>query len=388
MSAGARPLSGLRVIDLAGLPGAYGAMLLAGLGADVIKVEPPAGDDLRHLAPFSRDGGARESLWFAAFGQGKRSVVIDCAVAAGRDQLRRLLASADAVIESHPPGALDAMDLGYAATSLANPALLWAAVTPFGQSGPRRDWKGSNLIAWASSGVLYQTGFPDRPPVTPGGPVQLACHVASLNAAAGLLLALRARRVSGRGQLIDVSMQECCLAINPESGVPLSLDDGIHRRRSGNRRNATRPFGLYPAADGHVSLLIVQPAHWRLLAAWIHETTGDEAILEPAFEDLAFRFQAADIVDAATEALTVKFRKLHLFHEAQRRGIPLTPVNTVADIAADPHLAAAGFFETSEHPVLGTYMRPGPAFRTPPGWWSLGPAPLLGQHTGEVLASL
>ena len=373
---GGGPLAGIRVIDLAGLPAAYGTMLLAGLGADVVKVEPPEGDPLRHQAPFlERAEPPENSLWFAYLGQGKRSVVV-------RDdgELERLLAGADAVVDSSPP-------VLHAELRARHPELVWVAITPYGLDGPYRDRPGTNLTGWASSGVLYVTGFPDRPPVVPGGPVQMAYQLTALHAAGALLLALRARRQdpAGRGQVVDISVQECCLAMAPETGLPLFLDDRVHRDRPGNRRSVTRPFGLYPCKDGHVSFLVLGPAHWHAMAGWIHEVTGNEGILEDIFVDIAMRAEATEFIDEATEELCSGFTKLELFTEAQQRGIPCTPVNTVADLRADPHLEAVAYFEPTEHPALGSYRRPGPPFRFDHDWWQLARAPLLGEHTAELL---
>ena len=383
----ARPLQGVRVIDLAGLAGAYGTMLMAGLGADVVKVEPPEGDGLRRMPPLlDRVAAPENGLWWAYLGQGKRSVVIDRSSPADVAALASLIEKADVVVDTEAYGTWESLGVGPAHFVESNPGLVWVSITPFGRSGPRRDWKGSNLVAWAASGVLYTTGFPDRPPVVPGGPAQLACHVAAMNAVAGALLALRSRRLNqGKGQLVDISVQECALALAPETGVPLSLDDRVHRPRTGNRRDITRPFGLYPCNDGFVSFLVIQPGHWRALAQWIHEETGSDVFLDPAFEDLAVRREASEFVDEYVEQLCRPHNKLDLFREAQIRGIPCTPVNTIADITEDPHLQATGFFDQAEHPAIGPYRRPGAPFRDNHGWWSLSRAPLLGEHTEEVL---
>ena len=383
-----RPFAGLRVVELSSLPGAYGGMLLAGLGAEVIKVEPPEGDPLRRLEPTLPGVAAPEnSLWWAYLGQGRRSVVIE-PTPSGAEQLKWLLTSADIVLDDAPIDHWDASGCGPDAIEAVNPKVIWVSITPFGRTGPHRDWKGSNLIAWAACGVLYTTGFPDRPPVVPAGPVQLAYHVAALNAVIGAQLALRLRRANdGQGQRVDISMQEALLAIAPETGAPISLDDRVHRPRTGNRRDVTRPFGLYPCADGFVSFLVLQPNHWQAFAAWIAEVTGIDALTDEAFADMIVRREAGEFVDSSTEALTMGMTKLELFQEAQRRGIPCTPVNTIGDLRVDPHLAASGFFETVEHPAIGSYTRPGPPFRDNHGWWSLERAPLLGEHTAAILGS-
>jgi crotonobetainyl-CoA:carnitine CoA-transferase CaiB-like acyl-CoA transferase len=261
------------------------------------------------------------------------------------------------------------------------------AITPFGLTGPRREWAGSELVAWAASGVTFTLGFPDHAPVCLATPVQFAAHTTSLFAVNGAMLALRGVRQSGRGQVVDISMQECCLALAPETGVPMFLDDGIHRARPGNRRNVTRPWGLYPCADGFISYLIIQPAHWRAMAEWIAEETGMDAVLDDVFLDMHVRWEVSDFIDECTEALTLPRTKLDLFVEGQRRGIPTTPVNTIADLRADPHLASSGFWRNEEHPRLGTIPVPGAPFRVNHDWWRWTSAPTLGEHTADVLAA-
>jgi crotonobetainyl-CoA:carnitine CoA-transferase CaiB-like acyl-CoA transferase len=371
------PWEGLRVVELTGLTGAYATRMWAALGAEVIVAEPEDGHLLRHLPPFAPGvDGPDASLWWAFFGQGKRSVVAPAGSAA-RDAL---VASADVVITDVDP----AVDV----PAPAHDGQVVVAVSPFGLTGPRRGWRGSELVAWASAGIGITIGFPERPPVCPATPVQFAAHVTSLFAVDGAMLALRGVRRSGRGQVVDVSMQECCLALAPETGVSLFLDDGLRRGRPGNRRAVSRPWGLYPCTDGFVSFLVLQPAHWRAMAEWIVEETGMEAVLEEVFMDLHVRWEASDFIDECTELLTTQHTKLDLFVEGQRRGIPITPVNTVADLRSDPHLRSAGFWRDEEHPVLGTLTSPGAPFRVDHDWWTWASAPRLGEHTDEVLAAV
>jgi crotonobetainyl-CoA:carnitine CoA-transferase CaiB-like acyl-CoA transferase len=222
----------------------------------------------------------------------------------------------------------------------------------------------------------------------PAGQVQLGLHVASLCAATAALVALRARRRGGSGQLVDISMAESCQWVAAETASPVFLDDLVHRTRPGNRRPLTSPFGLYPCADGFVSFLVLQPAHWKAMAAWMHEVTGNEAVLDPVFEDIRVRYEAMEAIGEWTEDLTRQFTKLEIFLEGQRRGIPVTPVNTVADLRADPHLEATSFWHEEEHPALGTLSRPREPFRTVPDQWRDARAPLLGEHTAEVLGTV
>ena len=365
MSAG--PWAGLRVVELSGLTGAYATRMWAALGADVVVAEPADGHLLRHLPPFAPGpDGSETSLWWAFFGQGKQSVVAPPGSAARAE----LLATADVVIADVDPASDE--------PTLAHDRQVVVAVSPFGLTGPRRGWKGSELVAWASAGIAFTIGFPDRAPLCPATPVQFASHVTSLFAVNAAMLALRAVRQTGRGQVVDVSMQECCLSLAPETGVALFLDDGLRRVRPGNRRAVTRPWGLYPCADGFVSFLVLQPAHWREMAIWIAEVTGIDGVLDDVFSDLHVRWEVSDFIDDCTEQLTRPRTKLDLFIEGQRRGIPITPVNTVADLCNDPHLRGAGFWREEQHPDLGPVATAGAPFRVDHDWWHWTPAPALG----------
>jgi crotonobetainyl-CoA:carnitine CoA-transferase CaiB-like acyl-CoA transferase len=366
----------VRVVELTGLTGAYATRMWAALGADVVVAEPEDGHILRHLPPFAPAvTGAEASLWWAFFGQGKRSVVAPPGSAALDD----LLATADVVILDADPDA--------DAPTPAHDRQVVVAVSPFGLTGPRRAWRGSELVAWASAGIAFTIGFPDRAPLCPATPVQFASHVTSLVALNAAMLALRGVRRTGRGQVVDVSMQECCLALAPETGVALFLDDGLRRVRPGNRRAVTRPWGLYPCADGFVSFLVLQPAHWRAMAGWIAETTGIDGVLDEVFDDLHVRWEVSDFIDDCTESLTRSRTKLDLFREGQRRGIPITPVNTVADLCNDPHLRSAGFWRQEQHPLLGSVPTAGAPFRVDHDWWRWATAPTLGEHTASVAVS-
>lgn len=383
------PWTGTRVVDLSGVAGAYGTRTWAALGAEVIKVEPPSGNPMRRLAPLAADVAPPENgLWWAYFAAGTRSVVIDPSSDAGRTRLAALLRSADVVVDDRSPDDQNDPLTGREATRAANPRTVWVSITPFGLTGPRRAWRSNDFVGWASCGLTHTLGFPDRPPLAPAPTTQLGMHLCALNGVTAAMLALRARRRTGLGQTVDLSVQECLLAVAPETGVPLYLDDQVARPRAGNRRPVTSPFGIFPCADGFVAMLVLQPAHWQAMARWISEECDNDGVLDEVFNDLTVRNEASDAVDAWTEELTRQHTKLDLFVEAQRRGIPLTPVNTVADLRADPHLAAAGWWRSEDHPALGSYQVPGAPFRTSHDWWAWTRAPLLGEHTDAVLAEL
>lgn len=384
-----QPFDGLTVIDLSGLVGAYATRLLASLGADVIKIEPPNGSPLRRMTPFIDDAPQHErSLWWAYLAMGTRSVVIDITDDDQRNQLADLLQTADIVVDDHGPDILDVLGIGYEATKTTNPGVVWIAITPFGQTGPKRGWSSSNLVAWAASGVLYTVGFDDQPPVVPGGPAQMGMFTTSLHAATGAVLGLRGRRLTGAGQLVDLSLADSVLALSPEVGIPVFLDDQVHRARAGNRRTISRPFGIYPCSDGYVSILVLMPRHWEAMAGWVNEVCGNDAITDPVFSDMAVRGQTMELIDGWVEELTESMTLLEFFQEGQRRGIPITPVNTISSLRADPHLEFSDFWETTELPGGGTATIPGPPFRTDRNWWRNDRAPRLGEHTDETLLGL
>ena len=373
-----QPYSGLRILDLTGIAGAYGTRLFASLGAEVIKLEPAGGSPLRQLEPFLENAPDKErSLWWNYLAMGSKSVVVD--PMSRRESLQALIQSCDVIFDDQLPEVSKLSDFN------VSPKTIRVSVTPFGLNGSKRSWKSSNLIAWAASGVLYTTGFVDRPPVAPGGPAQLILHGTALNAIIGAQIALRMRKLTGLGQNVDISMQEVGLSMAPEMGVPMLLDDRVHRERTGNRRDLGRPFGLYPCADGYVSIVVLMPQHWEATAKWIHEETDNDTILDDVFRDPSVRTETKELLDAWVEELTMKKSRLELFEEGQSRGIPITPVNTISALANDRHLAASGYWETVELPTGESAKIPGAPFRTNQNWWESARAPFLGEHTNEFI---
>lgn len=364
-----KALSGMRVVECCDGLGAYAGKLLADLGAEVIKVEPPGGCRERHMPPMVQDrDGRSHSLFFAFMGSNKRSVCIDNSKAADIVLLERLVARADVLLENPPHGV---------AAGKSHPGLIRVTLTAFGHSGAHAHWQGSDLVAWASSGALATNGDPDRSPVMPAGLLMLAETMASINAAAGALLAWRARRLFGMGQHVEISVQEAALAVSCEVGLPLILDDLMVWPRQGNRRPMVRPFGLYPTQDGWASIVVIQPQHWQAWAAWLKERCQIEEASDPQYQELMGRIMNLDLMDRWTEQLSCSYTKQALFEEGQRRGVPITPVNTIEDILGDRHLAQRGFWATLAHPMLGDLRLPGMPYRLSATPGEVGLAPEL-----------
>ncbi len=409
------PLSGLRVLELAGQAGAYCGKLLADLGADAIKVEPPEGDPARRIPPFFHDDPHPEkSLYFFAFNTSKRSITLDIGKADGQALFRRLAQKADVIIETYPPGYMDGLGLGYQALSRANPGLIYCSITGFGLSGPRAHWQASDLIAVAMSGMMYLAGFPEDPPNRPYG--DQAYYCASIQACTGILTALLYRDRTGLGQLVEVSMQEA-LSMNQETAMQYwDLRQELRRRQGEGRRLPSGEWfrvpglGTYECADGHVFLMIGLPgfgAPLTTLIDWMAEEGMAEDLTDPRWKEIfaqidlrliAVLLQSPDVslaqewvprfrhVDPIIERFIRTKPKHVLYEEGQRRGLLIAPVNTPKDVVENPQLNARGFFQEVAHPELGATIRyPGPPYRlglTPARIWRRPPR--IGEHNLEV----
>ncbi|HJO24650.1 MAG: CoA transferase [Myxococcota bacterium] len=378
-------LGGRRVLELADEKGAYCGKLLADMGADVIKIERPGGDATRWIPPFIGDEPDLDgSLAFLYANTSKRGVTLDLERPEGQALFRALARTADLVVETLPPGTLDDLGLGYANLRPENPGLVLTSITGFGQTGPRRSFASSDLVASALGGSMFVTGEEEDPPVRLAG--SQAYLAASTTAAASSMIALYHSTASGAGQHVDISVQEVAASVSHICGVGKWLDDGIIPRRCGSGLVASTPSGTYACRDGMVYLMVNRPLHWQALAEWIHEATGNEEVLDPMFEGPSSnRLAHRELLDVFIGDLTAQFGAEDFYHEAQRRHLAVTPVNTATAVARDPHLAARGYFVAVEHPTAGPLKQPGAPFRhseTP--WRITRPAPGVGQHNEEI----
>jgi crotonobetainyl-CoA:carnitine CoA-transferase CaiB-like acyl-CoA transferase len=321
----------LRVLDLADVSGVFCTRLLVGLGAEVIRIEPPGGDPLR----------ARDALAFAHWNAGKRSVTVDLEAPGDAARFLRLAAGADVVVETFPPGQLDALGLGWPTLRAVNPALVLVSVTPFGQTGPRAAWRGTNLTLSALGGMTWLSGPPDGPPLNP--PREQAYHLAGVNAAIGTLLALRGRRITGRGQHVEVSVQEA-VAATLEYGALRYIHEGVVHCRTGHRYPHV-PHGVFPARDGFVAGGFGGSSRmWDGLLAWLREAGQAGDLDQPRFADETVRLAERAHVFSIIEAFTRGFGKAEFCQEAQRRRLPWAPVDSAVDLASSAQLEARGFF--------------------------------------------
>ncbi len=383
--AGEGALGGRRVLELADEKGVYCGKLFADMGADVVKIERPGGDATRAIPPFRHDRPDPDgSLFFLYMNTSKRGVTLDLEQPEGQALFRRLVATADLVIETFAPGYLDGLGLGYQALRAERPGLVLTSITGFGQTGPCRDFASSDLVANALGGALYVTGEAEDPPVTLAG--EPAHVMASTYAAVASLIALQHAAATGAGQHVDISVEETTASVTHICGAGKWLDDHIVPRRGGTGLFASVPSGAYPCKDGLVYLMVNRPLHWAALARWIHEVTGNQAVLSPLFEGPSSnRYADREMIDVAIAELTSRFTVAEVYHEGQRRHLAFTPVNTAAALARDPHLAARGYFVDAERPAAGRVRYPGAPYRPGVTPWAIArPAPRVGEHNAEV----
>ena len=364
-------LSGLRVLDFADQSGALAGRLLAGLGADVVLVEPPDGSPLRRIPPFF-DGGdeGERSLFFWFYAAGKRSLVLDRSDPAALDRLAR---HADVVIETGPSGSSDVL-------SAAHTRLVVASITPFGQRGPYRDWRASDLVAQAMGGMLAVSGRADGPPLHSLG--LQAYHQAGVLAATGILAALLSRDQTGRGQHVDVSLQ-AAVAASLEHVPGFFHQDGRVPRRQGTL-HWTRFFKVGRCKDGWV--LHCTLGDWTSLIEWVKADGLGADIDEPEMEEPMHRQRMAERIFPVLDAWAARYTVAELYQGAQLRRIPYAAVRAPEALLSDAHLDERGFFVPIEHPGLGrTVPFPGAAFRIGDTRWRVTGPPRLDEHRDAVL---
>ena len=374
-----QPLEGLRVLELGTFVSApYCGKLFAGYGADLIKVEPPGGDVSRLHGPFPGDITDPEaSPLFMYLNTGKRSVVLDPRTPPGRDAILRLAAESDVVIENTRPADMVELRLTYDDIKSVNPAATVISITPFGQTGPYADYRANNLVSFAMGGQMFITGSQEGGPLKNGG--YQADYQGGLNGfSAGMLAVLAAER-DGTGQHVDVSMMQCMAPIL-EAGIPMYSYLGVWNPvRRGNHMASF--VAIYPCIDGHIGVHAMA-RNWKPLT----EAMGRPDLLtDERFATQVSRFRHNDELMAEFYAWAATVKKHEIYERAGETRAPIAFVHTMQDILESPQYNDRGFLETISHPVAGEARYPGPP------WWmgsdgrSSGRAPLLGEHTEEVL---
>jgi len=375
------PLDGLRVIDLTRIvAGPYCTMMLGDMGAEVLKIEEPAqGDDARAWAPFIGGTGS----FFLALNRSKKSVALDLKSPAGADALRRLVESADVLIENFRPGSLAELGFDYAAASKANPRLIYCSISGYGQTGPAAQLPGYDAVIQGEAGIMDMTGFPDGAPTRVG--VAITDYLAGLYAVQGILLALRDRESSGLGQHVDISLFEAMLSV---MRLPLSvlLATGSDPTRVGNDHLNIAPYEPLQASDGLIIVAVANPGLWARFC----DAIGRPGLRDdPRFVTNTLRVANRAALKQAIEAVFSHFTVAEISARLQAKNVPCGRVRSIGDAVAHPQVAARAIVVAQEHPAIGRIETLAPVVRLSrtPADVRL-PPPALGEHTAEVLADL
>lgn len=372
-------LEGITVLDLGPeIAAPFCSRLLADYGADVVKVEPPnVGDPARHMGPYAGDApNLEKSIPFLYLNTNKRGITLDIGSAAGRGVLSDLVESADVVVQGFSPSESEALGLDFKTLGESNPGVVVTSITPFGLSGPYRDYSATDIVTCAISGLMYHSGDSDREPLR--NALSQSLYVAGANAAVATVAALFHRMATGRGQQVDVSVVEC-LATHLVQAAPFYDYMGAIKGRRQVRGSGFEE--LMPARDGYVVPSIQGSQPWPVVA----ELIGVEALLEERFASGAGRLEfGEELKELLVEGLAQWDRK-PLFQASGERRLVFGMAQDAGDLFDCPHLRERGFFVEVDHPAAGKVEYPGMGPRLSEGSFDIRyPAPLLGQHNREV----
>jgi crotonobetainyl-CoA:carnitine CoA-transferase CaiB-like acyl-CoA transferase len=390
------PLEGLRILELADEKGQFCGKLLGDLGADVVKIEPPGGERCRYVGPFLDDIPHPErSLSFWYYNTSKRGITLDLKTVDGRGIFARLAAKSDVILETFRPGYLAALGFDYESLHEQNARLIMCALTPFGQTGPWRDYASSDLLHMAAGGEMASCGYdavdvPDAPPIAPGGgnAWHMGCHFAYM----AIMAALVYRTASGQGQYIDASIHEAC-ALTTEGAVANYVYRGETLRRQTGRHHAAGPTNRtqFRANDGsYVTALIsggLNPRNVRNLADLMDSFGMAGDLKDPQYQDPAvIAANASHIIDDLLANFIASLPAEEVYHAAQERGFTWGAVRAPEALLDDAHLHDRGFWKQVEHPELGrTFTYPGEAAIYNGSSWQISRrAPLIGEHNTEI----
>jgi crotonobetainyl-CoA:carnitine CoA-transferase CaiB-like acyl-CoA transferase len=392
----AGPLAGLRILELADEKGQFCGKLFGDLGADVVKIEPPGGERCRHVGPFLDDIPHPErSLSFWYYNTSKRGITLNLETADGRELFQRLAATADVVLETFRPGFLASLGLDHESLHEQNPGLITCALTPFGQTGPWRDFLSSDLLHMAAGGEMASCGYdeadvPNAPPIAPGGgnAWHMGCHFSYI----AIMAALVHRTVTGQGQYIDASIHEAC-SLSTESAIANYIYRGEVLRRQTGRHHAVRPTPRtqFRAKDGtYVTALIaggLNPRNVKNLADLMDNYGMAGDLFDPQYQDPAvISANTSHIIDGLLAEFIASLPAEELYHAAQERGFTWGAVRAPEALLDDAHLHDRGFWKQVEHKELGrSFVYPGEAAIYNGSPWQISRrAPLIGEHNTEI----
>ena len=372
-------LDGVRVLDCSQiLAGPFCSMLLADMGADVVKIEKPnGGDDTRRMGPPFID---TESAAFLAMNRNKRSVVLNFKEEAGIEAMKKLVESADIVIENYRTGVMERLGLGYEDLKAINPGIIYCSISGFGRTGPYAKRGGYDLIAQAMSGIMSFTGVPDTPPVKAGVPI--ADMNAGMFSVYGILTAYINKLKTGKGQYLEISLLEAALAYTVWESAGYFATGEVAGPLGSSHRNSA-PYQALKTSDGHIVVGAPNQPNWERLA---NAFDRGDLIARGEFKDNAGRLVNRAALEEALEITTVSKTSNEWLDILEAAGVPAGPILNMEQIWADPQIQHRGMEAVLEHPTAGTIKNIGLAAKLygTPGR-IIEPAPLLAQHTREVL---
>lgn len=389
-------LSHLRALDLTDDKGFLCGKILADLGVNVIKVEKPGGDPSRRIGGFWGDTPDPEkSLYWFAYNSNKKGITLDIETARGREIFKKLVKTADFVIESFPPGYLDKLGISYRDFSNIYPKIIWASITPFGPEEPYRDYKDSDIVVMGMSGTLYQTGEFDGPPVHISLPQ--ACLHAGADAAVGCMVAYYHREMSGEGQHVDVSMQQSAAWFQANAVPTWELNKGILKRAGAFRAGTSKNVGqrqVWPCKDGYVFFNVIGgrtgAKTLSSLVAWMDEDKlATDFLLNldwNSFDMFTVTREVMDKISRPIGEFFLRHNRRELLQGAVPRGVSIGPLSSMQDLLEDECLKERKYWTQIEHPELGTSITyPKEFVRSSEADCSIRfRAPLIGEHNEKV----
>lgn len=389
-----KPLAGLVVLDLTRyLAGPYCTLLLAGLGAEVIKIEPPGKGDLhRRFPPFLGPKGAGgkpqtdEDMGVLMLhrARNKKSITLDLYTSEGRAVFKQLCRKVDIVVENYSPGVMDEMEAGYTELKKLNPSLILCSISGFGQTGPLRDWRAYDPVIQSMSGLASVTGYPDRPPTRCGAAI--SDTVAPLFAIIGILSALRRREHTGAGEWVDIAMMDTSFFLQPD--ILEFLNGGVEPERRGNTHVAGTPLNTYPTRDGYVTIAVTTDKNWECLLTALgrEDLKTDERFTTPLSRRKNIQF-----IDTMVAAWLQEKTTNEVVPYLQKNEVPAGAVQTMPQLLTHPQVQARQMIIDLAHPTAGNLPK-AKGFGMPIRFVENPlqfdqPAPLLGAHNEEIFGA-
>lgn len=375
------PLKGIRILDFTrAMSGPFGTMLLGDLGADVIKIEPPGGDDTRSWSPPEVNG---ISSYFLSANRNKRSICIDLKKKGSEEIMRDLMKRADVVVENFRPGTADRLGIGYAQTKNLNDSLIYCSISGYGQTGPYRNQPGFDLTILARSGLMSVTGEPGRAPVKFGIPI--TDITTGMFSAISIISALFNRKSTGKGQYIDMSMMDSSMLLLTHQATGF-FATGSDPGPMGSAHSSIAPYQVYKTGNGFVSVAVGSDKLWH---AFCIAMGIPEMINDPRFCNNEKRVENRDYLNERIGMAMESLSTEEVIKALDNAGVPASPINRMSDLVNDPQVRERGMFQEVVHPEYGRTVGLGNIFRMSdtPGSVRM-PPPTLGEHTTEIMKEL